>query len=135
MQSFKTIIRKIPPFKSGLQPPLRKSKGDWWTPIWKGLVTDVNSKHRRSMGASLWLFLYLLTYTNRKTGIVRKKQATIVQETGYPLRTVQRYLKRLSQAGYITYLDSGHYPPIRIEKWKLFHHSNSAQGNRFTKIR
>lgn len=125
MQPLKAIIRKIPPSKSTSQSRFQTSKykKDWWTPIWRGLIVDENSKHRKAMGASLWLFLYLLTYTNRKTGIVRKKQATIVQETGYPLRTVQRHLKRLSQGGYITYLDSGHFPPIRIEKWKLFNGS------------
>lgn len=132
MQPLKTIIRKIPPPKFNSQ--VVKPKGDWWTPIWKGLVTDENSKHRRAMGASLWLFLYLLTYTNRKTGTVRKKQATIVQETGYPLRTVQRHLKRLSEAGYITYLDTGHFPPLRIEKWKLFNRPNSAYDSRPAKL-
>jgi DNA-binding transcriptional ArsR family regulator len=131
MQQLKTIFRKISPSNSisrfKLSEP--KKQKDWWTPIWKGLVTDERSKHRKRMGASVWLFLYLLTYTNRKTGIVRKKQATIAEETGYPIRTIQRHLKRLSQAKYITFLDSGHFPQIRIEKWKLFYHSNSTNDD------
>ena len=98
-------------------------KKNWWTPLWTGLVSDRAGKHRRAMGASLWLYLYLLAHANRKTGVVRKKQRTMSSDTGLPVRTVQRHLKRLASGGYIAVLDSGHEPRIRIEKYKLFYHS------------
>lgn len=126
MQRFNQIIRKIP-FKQE-QLPLRKSGKGWWTPIWKGLATDIAGKHRKAMGASLWTYLYLLTFTNRKTGVVSRKQETIAKETGLPLRTIQRHLKRLSSQKYITLLKPQTYSQIRIEKWKLFSHQKSNEN-------
>ncbi|MCA1624016.1 MAG: helix-turn-helix domain-containing protein [Acidobacteria bacterium] len=128
MRQFSFNLRKIPYKNPNLESYFRSKqiKGNWWTPIWKGLVIDKDSKHRKAMGAAVWLYLYLLTYTNRTTGIFRKNLPTIHQETGYPVRTIQRHLKRLSEKGYITVLDSTHAPKIRIEKWKLF---NGSQIN------
>lgn len=126
MQRFNQIIRKIPYKQKQL--PLRKNVKGWWTPIWKGLATDTQAKHRKAMGASLWTYLYLLTYTNRKNGIVRRTQETIAKETGLPLRTIQRHLKQLASKKYITLLKSEKYSQIRIEKWKLFNHPNSDEN-------
>jgi hypothetical protein len=126
MKRFNQIIRTT----SYQQKPLllKKHSNGWWTPIWKGLATDIDGKHRKAMGASLWTYLYLLTYTNRTSGIVRRKQETIARETGLPLRTIQRHLKRLSAQKYITLLKPETYSQIRIEKWKLFNHSKSDDG-------
>jgi hypothetical protein len=101
---------------------LQSNSKNWWTPIWSGLANDINGKHRKAMGLSLWVYLYLLAYANRKTGIVHRKQKIIARETGLPLRTIQRHLKRLATQHYIT-LDTSERPlQIRIEKWKLFNH-------------
>lgn len=121
MKQLDQIIRKIP-YKQKQLPLRKKSKG-WWTPIWKGLATDIDGKHRKAMRISLWTYLYLLTYANRKTGIVSRKQETIAKDMGLPLRTIQRHLKRLSSQKYITLLKPQTYSQIRIEKWKLFNHS------------
>ena len=102
--------------------PLRTNQKNWWTPIWKGLLSDIDGKHRKAMGLSIWIYLYLLTYVNRKTGIFSRKQKIIAQETGLPLRTIQRHLKRLAVQNYITLLPSERPLQIRIEKWKLFKH-------------
>lgn len=93
---------------------------NWWTPLWRGLIADPNSKHRKAMGAALWLYLYLLAYSNRKTGIVRRNQRAIVQDTGYPLRTIQFNLNKLRQKGYLTTERQGRYLKIQITKWKSF---------------
>ena len=95
-------------------------KKAWWTPVWTGLVSDSDSKHRIAMGSAIWLYLYLLAYTNRTTGIFRRKQALIRSDTGIPLRTIQRYFWRLVAKGYIRYLDKSHPPQIRIERLRLF---------------
>lgn len=126
MKQFNQIIGKIPNQQKQL--PLRKNSKGWWTPIWKGLSSDSGGKHRKAMGASFWTYLYLLTFTNRKTGIVSRKQETIAEETGLPLRTIQRHLKRLSSQKYITLLKPQTYSQIRIEKWKLFNHSKPDES-------
>lgn len=126
MQRFNQIIRKIPYKQKQLSP--QKNSNGWWTPIWKGLATDDEGKHRKAMGPSLWTYLYLLSYTNRKTGFVSRKQETIAKETGLPLRTIQRHLKRLASKKYITLLKSETYSQIRIEKWKLFNHSKPDES-------
>lgn len=122
MQKFNQIISKIPNRQKQL--PLRKNKKGWWTPVWKGLSTDQQGRHRKAMGASLWTYLYLLNFTNRKTGTVSRRQDSIAKEMGLPLRTIQRHLKRLSAKKYITLLKPETYSQIRIEKWKLFNHPN-----------
>ena len=125
MQRFNQIIRKIPDKQKQL--PLKEKGKGWWTPIWKGLTTDLDGKHRKAMGASLWTYLYLLTYTNRKNGILSRNLETIAKETGLPLRTVQRHLKQLASKRYITLLKPQTYSQIRIEKWKLFKHTDSDE--------
>lgn len=78
----------------------------------------------QAMGSAVWIFLYLLTYANRKTGITRRKISQIREDTGYPARTIQRYLKRLSEQDYITITRAKQYLHIQIKKWKAFKHSN-----------
>lgn len=126
MKRFNQIIHKIPDKRKQIQ--LKQKSNGWWTPIWKGLTSDLDGKHRKAMGASLWTYLYLLTYTNRKTGIVSRSQQTIAAETGFPVRTIQRHLKQLNSKKYITLLKPQTYSQIRIEKWKLFNHSSSDES-------
>jgi hypothetical protein len=126
MQKFNQIIRKIPDRQKQLIPRINR-KG-WWTPVWKGLSADLQGKHRKAMGASLWTYMYLLTYTNRRTGIVSRRLEIIARETGLPLRTIQRHLKQLASKKYITLLKPQKYSQIRIEKWKLFKHPDSDES-------
>jgi len=126
MQRFNQIIRKIPDKQKQLLP--RKNKKGWWTPIWKGLAADIEGKHRQAMGASLWTYLYLLTYTNRRTGIVSRRYEAIAEETGLPPRTIQRHLRQLAAKKYITLLKPQTYAQIRIEKWKLFKHPDHNEN-------
>jgi hypothetical protein len=74
------------------------------------------------MGTSVWMFLYLLTYANRKTGIVRRSLTMMAKDTGYPVRTIQLNLKNLREKGYLTSSHEGRYLTIQIEKWKAFHY-------------
>jgi DNA-binding MarR family transcriptional regulator len=122
MKQINQIISQ-PKYQQKLLPLKRKSK-NWWTPIWNGLANDTNGKHRKAMGLSIWVYLYLLSYANRKTGIVHRKQKIIAKETGLPLRTIQRHLKRLAVQKYITLETSERPLQIQIEKWKLFNHKN-----------
>ena len=92
-----------------------------------GLIADPNSKHRKAMSSSVWLYLYLLIYTNRKTSIIRRKLGQIQEDTGYPVRTIQRHLKRLSKQNYITLTRAKQYLHIHIKKWKSFKHPNADE--------
>lgn len=91
---------------------------DWWTPMWRGLVVDTSAKHYRTMSKAVWLYLYLLLFANRQTGIVRRKLETIAVHTGIKPRTLQRYLSMLRQAGYVDVENTGHSLTITIQKWK-----------------
>jgi len=127
MSNFQTTIKFQPKkfaYKNN-QTKIKDKTPSWWTPIWAGLAFDEHSKHRRAMGASLWLYLYLLTCVNRKSGLVSRKQKTMAKDTGYPLRTIQRHLKRLLAHGYISFEDSSKTPKICITKWKLFKNQTS----------
>ncbi len=95
-------------------------KRNWWIPLWCGLVKDKSSKHRIRMGNAIWLYLYLLIYTERKTGLVRRIIKTIQKETGFSNRTIYRHLNRLAYHQYITIIESRPILLIRIEKWKEF---------------
>ncbi len=93
---------------------------NWWIPLWRGLVADKERKHWLKMGNAIWLFLYLLFYVDRRTGVVRRRVMTISDDTGLPTRTVKHYLARLRGGGYITTRATGRAQIIEIQKWKLF---------------
>ncbi|MCO6512283.1 MAG: hypothetical protein J5I65_15980 [Aridibacter famidurans] len=98
----------------------REKRPSWWTPLWQGLVSDEKAKHRKRMGSSIWLFLYLLTFANRKTGVVRRSLQSIKVDTGSRLRTINRDLDRLAEKKYVTILEPKPLLKLRIEKWKEF---------------
>lgn len=125
MQPISTLLNHSnKPIQKFIRKRINQSSG-WWTPLWRGLIADPHGKHRKAMGSAVWLFLYLLTYANRKTGMVRRKISRIEEDTGYPLRTIQRHLKRLSEQDYITVARIKQYLHIQIKKWKSFKHSTN----------
>lgn len=122
-QSFGALA---PGKKADLEARIEANRGQskppsWWTPVWRGLVADPESKHRKRMGPAIWLFLYLLVYANRKTGIVRRTQESIRLDTGYSIRAIQSYLRRLKKHGYISTGKTGRYLAITVLGWKGFH--------------
>ena len=127
MKSLSTVLNNPEQRIQKLIGQRAKRNPQWWTPVWRGLSADPESKHRSAMGTSLWLYLYLLTYTNRRNGLVRRRMDQIETDTGYPLRTIQRYLKRLVQKNYITFFRSKHYLHITIKRWKSFHNSDELK--------
>lgn len=97
-----------------------KQKGDWWTPVWVGLIVDEENKHRKRMGQSIWIFLYLLLYANHKTHIARRTLKNIAEDTGFSVRSVHRHLNNLAKFEYIIVLETRPNLEIYIEKRKLF---------------
>lgn len=94
------------------------SPKQWWIHIWQGLVIDETSKHQKAMRQAIWLYLYLLMVANWKTGILYRKISTIIKETGFNQRTVQRWLKILREKGYIETCSTGRSLQISITKWR-----------------
>lgn len=92
----------------------------WWSPVWRGLVADPDSKHRKAIGPAIWTYLYLFMYATRKDGVVRRTQGSMHQDTGYSLRAIQSHLNRLKKKGYISVQRTGRYVTIFILKWKGF---------------
>lgn len=101
---------------------------NWWSPVWRGLVADPNSKHRQAMGPAIWTYLYLLMYSNRKNGVVRRTQLSMHQDTGYSLRAIQAHLNRLRKSGYISIQRTGRYVTISILRWKGFQVSGGSRA-------
>jgi DNA-binding transcriptional ArsR family regulator len=91
----------------------------WWIPIWKGLVTD-DGKHRKTIGSSIWVYLYLLLYMNHSSGLVFRTQKEISLETGLGLRSVQKHFARLKKHGYVRAEKQGKTLKIFITNWKTF---------------
>jgi hypothetical protein len=119
--SFQNISNILP--SSRLSSPSFESKKrskSWWSPVYRGLVADPDAKHRNRMGPALWLYLYLIMYANRQTGVVHRTQATIREETGYSLRSIQNHIRRLKHLGYISCAKKGRNLEFTLTKWKRF---------------
>ena len=92
-----------------------RSKSNWWTPVWNGLLS---ADHYRAMRSSIWLYLYFLIHVNRYSGVVFRKTSTISKDMELSGRTVSRHLQILKQNGYIKTKQTGHSLEIKITKWK-----------------
>lgn len=97
---------------------------EWWAPIWRGLFVDPAGKHYRAMGRALWLYGYLIVHTNRKTGILYRRVATISNDMHVSGRTVQTWLLLLRRNNYITTKTNGRALEITIKKWKPIRRTN-----------
>lgn len=100
----------------------------WWSPVWRGLVADPESRHRKAMGPAIWTYLYLLMYATRKDGVVRRTQGSMHQDTGYSLRALQAHLIRLRKSGYISIQRTGRFVTIFILRWKGFQVSGESRA-------
>ncbi len=89
---------------------------DWWAPIWSGLILD--PKHQMQMDRAIWVYLYLQTYADRKTGRLFRKYQDIADETGRSFNTIRRHMEKLSSLGYIELNRKQYGFEISITKWK-----------------
>jgi hypothetical protein len=95
-----------------------QTQKQWWAPVWKGLVMDVEAKHYRMMKNAVWLYLYLLLNANRKTGTLMRKIGTVSKDMGVTRDTVLRWLKVLRSGGYIETVNTGRSLTIQVTRWK-----------------
>ncbi len=90
----------------------------WWGYVWRGLVVSGSARHYKTMGRSVWLFLYLIIHANRKTGTLYRRINTISRDIGMSNRTVQIWLKTLRDNGYVVTERTGRSLIIHITKWR-----------------
>lgn len=101
-----------------LEQSISGSQKNWWTPVWSGLMIDAGGKHHKAIRQAIWLYLFLLSVANRRTGILYRKLSTIATETGFHRRSIERWLRTLRDKGYIETLTTGRALQISISKWK-----------------
>lgn len=135
LRSFKKIALATSPFtdlnyKNGNVLP--KGFKTWWTHVWSGLVRDPSGKHHKAIGAAIWLYLYFLVCANWKTGKFFRKTDTIVAETGFSRRSIQRWLKILREAKYIETRTNGRVLDVLITKWRPI--SRKTHPRTYTKV-
>ena len=82
------------------------------------LVKDAEARHYRRMKNTVWLFLYLLSGADRRSGSLSCKIGTIGSETGIKRDTIIRWLNVLRKGGYITTRNTGRGLFIQIRQWE-----------------
>ena len=92
----------------------------WWGGIWRGLVVDSKAKHYKAMRSALWLFVYFIIHSDRRTGTLYRKYETIARDMGVKPRTVRYWLTTLRKRGYVKIETSSGSSAIyiHIQKWK-----------------
>ena len=91
---------------------------NWWAPVWRGLVCEVQAVHYRRMKTAVWLYLFLLMHADRRKGNLRRKISTICRDSGISRDAVVRWLGLLRHHGYIESRNTGRCLEIQITKWK-----------------
>jgi len=82
------------------------------------LVRDAGAQHYRRMKNAVWLFLYLLSGADRRSGSLACKVETISSETGLKRDTIIRWLGVLSKHGYIATRNTGRGLLIQVRQWE-----------------
>lgn len=91
-----------------------------------GLSTQLfEEKHRRAMGEAVWLYGKLVGSQTRQNGLVHGGRVftykTLHEMTGYGVRTIEKWLKRLEAKGYVAVEHTNFkMMRIRILKQKKF---------------
>ncbi len=103
----------------------------WWAPVWRGLVVDPDGKHYRRMKSAVWLFLYLILHSDRRTEKLKRKYRTVAQEMGISPRTARKWLTTLRDQGYVRAQGNGRCLRIEVKLWKTLegeHKQNIQSG-------
>jgi hypothetical protein len=53
-------------------------------PLFQGLVADPQAKHYHRMKNAVWLYLYLIAFSNLKSGKLIARLSDIAQDMGLP---------------------------------------------------
>lgn len=87
-----------------------------WVKVKRGLLTD--PRHRRTLGARIWLYLHIVDRANWDKGAVLEwRDIDEADALEMPIRTLREQRKQLQEDGYITCSKSQHSQQIVIHKW------------------
>ena len=87
-------------------------------PLFQGLVADSRAKHYHRMKNAVWLFLYLIAFSNLKSGKLIARVSDIAQDMGLPAETVCSWLGHLRKWHYVAIEKEGDGLLFKIAKWK-----------------
>jgi len=87
-------------------------------PIFQGLVADPEAKHYRRMKQAVWLYLYLIAFSNLRTGKLISNIADIAQDMGLGEETIRSWLGHLRRRHYVIVERQGDELLFKITKWK-----------------
>ncbi len=87
-----------------------------WIKVKRGLLTD--PRHRRTLGARIWLYLHIIDRANWDKGAVLEwRDVDEADALDMPVRTLREQRKQLQADGYITCNQAQHSQQIVIHKW------------------
>ena len=81
------------------------------------------------MGHAIWLYSYLVTYADRESGELMRRNETIAQEIDVPLRTLERWFGVLRKKKYICTQKLQRGFLIKIQNWRSIGHKNQITKN------
>ncbi len=99
-------------FKMGRSAMTRKT----WIKVKRGLLTD--PRHRRTLGARIWLYLHIIDRADWDKGAVLEwRDEDEADALEMPVRTLRQQRKQLQEDSYITCNQLQHCQEIIIHKW------------------
>jgi hypothetical protein len=87
-------------------------------PVFQGLAADPQAKHYRLMKQAVWLYLYLIGFSNIKTGKLTARLSDIAKDMGIREETLRSWLGHLRKGNYIAVEKQGDQLLFKITKWK-----------------
>ncbi len=95
-------------------------------PLFQNIVADGTGQHHRRIRHAIWLYLYLLTLANIKTGKLTTRIADIANATGISEETVRSWLGHLKKWHYVSVVKNRDGFQFKINRWKEITNVNDA---------
>jgi DNA-binding transcriptional ArsR family regulator len=99
-------------------------------PVRRGLVVDPEAKHIHAMKQAVWLYLYLVTAANPRTGVRIVDPAAVAEQMGLADATVRSWLGHLRKAGYVRVEREGRHLRVTLRRWRPIGVKSTRQSRR-----
>ncbi|RIK82246.1 hypothetical protein DCC62_00445 [candidate division KSB1 bacterium] len=86
-------------------------------PVFQGLVADPEAKHYKRIRYAVWLYLYLIAFSNLRTGKLIAGLPDIARDMGLPEETLRSWLGHLRKWHYVTVERVGGGLLFKVAKW------------------
>gem|GEM_PF-2243160 len=87
-------------------------------PLFQGLIADPQAKHYNRMKGSVWLYLYLIAFSNLRSGKLIARLSNIAADMGLPEETLRSWLGHLRKWHYVDVEKQGDALLFKIMKWQ-----------------